>query len=227
MASQSVTVTSASPMMMMKNSTVAPPPPPPPMNGTGTGAGVGSGSGGGIGGGVYHRRGGGGNRDRLVREGEINSSSVPKYKTKDESLLASKSDAKLLSAYQCWAALSDKSSAASACKLADGKLKLNIIFDGNLSVLTALGFVAQGTPVRNQIHGSVALDKLVALAIAQRSAIHGPGSMASPLGGILSLTAFRVERGEMPSPCIRRRNKKARTILPRIPSICYRGFLFG
>jgi hypothetical protein len=58
----------------------------------------------------------------------------------------------------------DKSTADSACKSKDGRVELDIVMDGNSSVLAALGFVPVGHPARNRVRGTVAIDKLPALA---------------------------------------------------------------
>jgi Ca-activated chloride channel family protein len=144
-------------------------PPPPPANRTGSGRddlrvgpAVGPGFGGGIAGGAY-RVGGAAS----VGGPERRESGIPKtlpYTSKDVALLASKSDARLLAAYQCWNGMPDKSTADSACKSKDGRVELDIVMDGNSSVLAALGFVPVGHPARNRVRGTVAIDKLPALA---------------------------------------------------------------
>jgi hypothetical protein len=162
MATQSVMVSSG---VVVAHKQAFAPPPPPPMNGAAS-AGVGSGSGGGIG--VGYAGGGGGG---VVTGGSINGAmpALPEskgtpYKSKDEALLATKSDAQLLAAYQCWSRLTEKNATDSSCKVKKGLIKVDIILNGEWSSLAALGFAPEGQALRNRLRGTIAIEKLPALA---------------------------------------------------------------
>jgi hypothetical protein len=173
MATQSVMVSSGT---VSHKKAFAPPPPPPPMNGAASG-GVGSGSGGGIGAvhgtGVVPGSGGGGGggayRVGSVTHAEpLETTKQPSqgltYTSKDEALLATKSDAKLLAAYQCWSRLTEKSTTDSACKVKNGLVKVDLILSGEWSSLAALGLAPEGHAIRNRLRGTIAIEKLPALA---------------------------------------------------------------
>jgi hypothetical protein len=81
-------------------------------------------------------------------------------------LLGSKLHPLVYANYDCWQKLADKSAAAS-CKVAGGKLAIEIITSGLIppADLAAAGFEPDATqPIRNHVRGYVAVEKLPQLA---------------------------------------------------------------
>jgi Ca-activated chloride channel homolog len=141
---------------LMSRKVVAPPPPLPPSHGTGTGAGIGAGSGGGMGGGAY----------RSIRGAESASAVQRTTLSPEMRALAAKVSPQLLTSYECWQKLADKS-AASSCHIHEGKLKVEIVVVGGTSAakLSAAGFEANAhQAVRLRLRGSVPMGRLPDLA---------------------------------------------------------------
>jgi hypothetical protein len=79
-------------------------------------------------------------------------------------LLATKSDAKLLAAYQCWNRRADKGATDSTCQTKNGVVKVEVILEGEWSSLAALGFAPEGQAARKRLRGTIAIEKLPSLA---------------------------------------------------------------
>jgi Ca-activated chloride channel family protein len=176
MATQSVVVSRGLSGVVRHQMALAPPP-PPPMNGPASnnmgsgpgvgigaahGAGIGPGSGGGIGGRVY--RVGPNAALKPDSDGAVPPTPGLTYKSKDEALLATKSDAKLLAAYQCWNGRADKGATDSTCQTKNGVVKVDVILEGEWSSLAALGFAPEGQAARKRLRGTIAIEKLPSLA---------------------------------------------------------------
>jgi hypothetical protein len=108
--------------------------------------------------------GGGGYR---VGGGASANPNVPtrtKYRAGAEALLASKSDAKLLAAYQCWVGLADKPAAEKTCNMISDAVHVELILDGDSAPVIGLGFKPEGALSRGKLRGTIAIDKLPQLA---------------------------------------------------------------
>lgn len=74
----------------------------------------------------------------------------------------------LVAAYDCWQSQTDMSKGAAACKLADDKVLVRVIVDGDpvavLHELQAAGFEPQPGTLPKQLVGRISIEKLAALA---------------------------------------------------------------
>jgi hypothetical protein len=80
--------------------------------------------------------------------------------------LASKVSPQLLTTYECWQKLADKS-AAGSCHIDEGKLKVEIVITGGTSTvkLSAAGFEANAhQAVRLRLRGDIGINRLPDLA---------------------------------------------------------------